>query len=233
MQFLGRGLSDLERNNAVNQMNGLLDEFVDAGEYGSLLQPKAYDWALLSRFVEDTTPAQQISFEEAGLDDSQAQMRRMIIQGQVLAQKYHAVVTNPPYMGGRNMNTNLLARIIDRFHEGKADIYSAFILQTSYLASAWGYVGLITQHSWMFLSSFESLRDIFFLSNDITTMAHLGPRAFDEISGEVVQTTTWVHRKGRIVRYRGIFTRLLNYETSLLRKMLTVVIQHRSLRFSK
>lgn len=213
MQFLGRGLSDLERNNAVNQMNGLLDEFVDAGEYGSLLQPKAYDWALLSRFVEDTTPAQQISFEEAGLDDSQAQMRRMIIQGQVLAQKYHAVVTNPPYMGGRNMNTNLLARIIDRFHEGKADIYSAFILQTSYLASAWGYVGLITQHSWMFLSSFESLRDIFFLSNDITTMAHLGPRAFDEISGEVVQTTTWVHRKGRIVRYRGIFTRLLNYES--------------------
>ena len=213
LNYLGRGLSNIERNNAINQMNALLDEFIDAKEYGSILQPREYDWALLSHFVDDTTPMQQMTFGEAGLDATQAELRMMIVQGQALVQKYHAVVTNPPYMGGRNMNEKLLDRIVVEFPEGKADIYAAFILQTSYLASPWGLVGLITQHSWMFLTSFESLRDRFLLSNDILTMAHLGPRAFEEISGEVVQTTTWIHRKGQVAGYAGSYTRLLSYES--------------------
>ncbi len=120
LNYLGHGLSDLERNNAVNQMNALLDEFIDAKEYGSILQPKEYDWALLSRFVEDTTPDQQVSFDEDGLEDTQAQLRLMIAQGQGLAQKYHAVVTNPPYMGGSGMSAKLSEFVKNNYPDSKA-----------------------------------------------------------------------------------------------------------------
>lgn len=111
LHYLGHGMSDIERNNAVNQMNALLDAFIDAKEYGSILQPGEYDWALLSRFVADTTPEQQVTFDESGVETTQAQLRLMIAQGQALAQKYHAVVTNPPYMSSGNMGAKLLSKI--------------------------------------------------------------------------------------------------------------------------
>lgn len=128
LNYLGHGLSDLERNNALNQMNALLDEFIDAKEYGSILQPKECDWALLSRFVADTTPEQQVTFDESGVETTQAQLRLMIAQGQALAQKYHAVVTNPPYMSSGNMGAKLLSKIKKEFDVGKNDTYSAFII---------------------------------------------------------------------------------------------------------
>jgi hypothetical protein len=208
MQFLGRGLSDLERNNAVNQMNGLLDEFVDAGEYGSLLQPKAYDWALLSRFVEDTTPAQQISFEEAGLDDSQAQMRRMIIQGQVLAQKYHAVVTNPPYMGSGGMNEKLSAFVKANYPETKNDMSTVCMEKTLSMCMPNGFMAMINIPVWMFLSSYEKLRNNLITHNIIVNMVHPGRGIFGSDFG----TTSFVIAKKYISGYKGSYARLFEQQ---------------------
>ena len=212
LHYLGHGMSDIERNNAVNQMNALLDEFIDAKEYGSILQPGAYDWTLLSRFVEDTTPDQQVSFDEDGLEDTQAQLRLMIAQGQALAQKYHAVVTNPPYMGASGMGNKLSDFVKSNHPDSKSDLFAVFMERCRQMAANNGFQAMITQHSWMFLSSFEKLRTKL-LTVDIVNMAHLGARAFEEIGGEVVQTTSFVMRKSHVADYKGEYCRLIEPTT--------------------
>lgn len=212
LNYLGHGLSTLERNNALNQMNALLDEFIDAKEYGSILQPGAYDWALLSRFVADTTPEQQVTFDESGVEATQAQLRLMIAQGQALAQKYHAVVTNPPYMGGSGMSAKLSDFVKNNYPDSKSDLFAVFMERCRQMAVNNGFQAMITQHSWMFLSSFEKLRTKL-LTVDIVNMAHLGARAFEEIGGEVVQTTSFVMRKSHVADYKGEYCRLIEPTT--------------------
>ena len=212
LHYLGHGLSAIERNNAVNQMNALLDAFIDAKEYGSILQPGAYDWALLSRFVADTTPEQQVTFDESGVEATQAQLRLMIAQGQALAQKYHAVVTNPPYMGGSGMSAKLSDFVKSNYPDSKSDLFAVFMERCRQMAVNNGFQAMITQHSWMFLSSFEKLRTKL-LTVDIVNMAHLGARAFEEIGGEVVQTTSFVMRKSHVADYKGEYCRLIEPTT--------------------
>ena len=212
LNYLGHGLSVLERNNALNQMNALLDEFIDAKEYGSILQPSEYDWALLSRFVADTTPEQQVTFDESGVEATQAQLRLMIAQGQALAQKYHAVVTNPPYMGGSGMSAELSDFVKNNYPDSKSDLFAVFMERCRQMAVNNGFQAMITQHSWMFLSSFEKLRTKL-LTVDIVNMAHLGARAFEEIGGEVVQTTSFVIRKSHVADYKGEYCRLIEPTT--------------------
>ena len=212
LHCLGRGMSDIERNNAVNQMNALLDAFIDAKEYGSILQPGAYDWALLSRFVADTTPEQQVTFDESGVEATQAQLRLMIAQGQALAQKYHAVVTNPPYMGSSGMSAKLSDFVKNNYSDSKSDLFAVFMERCRQMAVNKGFQAMITQHSWMFLSSFEKLRTKL-LTVDIVNMVHLGARAFEEIGGEVVQTTSFVMRKSHVADYKGEYCRLIEPTT--------------------
>ena len=212
LHYLGRGMSDIERNNARNQMNTLLDEFIDAKEYGSILQPGAYDWALLSRFVADTTPEQQVTFDESGVEATQAQLRLMIAQGQALAQKYHAVVTNPPYMGGSGMSAKLSDFVKSNYSDSKSDLFAVFMERCRQMAVNNGFQAMITQHSWMFLSSFEKLRTKL-LTVDIVNMVHLGAKAFEEIGGEVVQTTSFVMRKSHVADYKGEYCRLIEPTT--------------------
>ena len=169
LNYLGHGLSDIERNNALNQMNALLDEFIDAKEYGSILQPSAYDWALLSRFVEDTTPDQQVSFGEAGLENTQAQLRLMIAQGQALAQKYHAVVTNPPYVGRKGMGAWLSDYLDSNFPNGKMDTFATFILRCRNATIHNGSYALMTPFVWTTLSSYEELRNEILNTGAITS----------------------------------------------------------------
>ena len=212
LHYLGRGMSDIERNNARNQMNTLLDEFIDAKEYGSILQPGVYDWALLSRFVADITPDQQVSFDEDGMEDTQAQLRLMIAQGQALAQKYHAVVTNPPYMGSSGMSAKLSDFVKSNYSDSKSDLFAVFMERCRQMAVNNGFQAMITQHSWMFLSSFEKLRTKL-LTVDIVNMVHLGAKAFEEIGGEVVQTTSFVMRKSHVADYKGEYCRLIEPTT--------------------
>ena len=210
LNYLGRGMSDIERNNAINQMSALLDEFIDAKEYGSILQPKEYDWALLSRFVEDTTPMQQMTFDEAGLDATQAGLRLMIAQGQALAQKYHAVVTNPPYMGAKRMDTKLVDYTKAFYPKTKSDLFAVFVERIANMITDNGFQSMITQHAWMFLDSFVDLRT-YLLGKTLVNMAHLGTRAFEEVGGEVVQTTAFVILNRSVINYRGTYKRLVDY----------------------
>lgn len=127
---------------------------------------------------------------------------------QALAQKYDTVVTNPPYMAVSNADAKVNDYVKKNFPDSKADLFAVFIERCGQMAKKNGYQAMITQHSWMFLSSFEKLRTKL-LVVDIVNMAHLGARAFEEIGGEVVQTTAFVIRKSHIADYKGEYCRLI------------------------
>ena len=126
--------------------------------------------------------------------------------GDALARRYDAVAANPPYMGSKNMGAVLKRHIERHFVAGKRDLYAAFILRCLELAAPGGRVAMVTQQSWMFLRSFADLRALdeekrkkaprtfggVLRDATIEALAHLGPRAFGEISGEVVNTALFV-----------------------------------------
>ena len=112
-----------------------------------------------------------------------------------LTERYHALVMNPPYMGGGNMNAALSNYVKKNYEAGKADLFSVFMQVAEERLAENGKYGMINMQSWMFLSSFEKLRTHLLETLQIDSMLHLGPRTFDELSGEVVQNTAFVVTK--------------------------------------
>lgn len=212
LQFFGTHLSEMERNLAVMQIEGLLDTFKDGREYGSILNVDVCDWDVLEKFVDDLGTTGQISFESVGSEETREQLRKLIRVARNLGQKYDAVVTNPPYMGASGMGAKLSKYVKDNYPNSKSDLFAVFIEKCGEMAKKNGYQAMITQHAWMFLSSFEKLRNKLQMM-DIVNMAHLGPRAFEEIGGEVVQTTSFVLRKSHIRQFKGMYCRLIEPTT--------------------
>lgn len=212
LRYFGANLNEIEKNNAINQMQGLLESLRDAKEYGSILTVDNYDWELLLEFADSENTDGQISFDTLGIELTQSQMKRLICQGRIMSNKYCVVSTNPPYMGIANGNAKLNAFVKKNYPDSKADLFAVFIERCGQMMKENGYQAMITQHAWMFLSSFEKLRSKLQMT-DIVNMAHLGARAFEEIGGEVVQTTSFVMRKKHIAEYRGTYCRLIEPTT--------------------
>ena len=209
LKYFGAGLTDVEKNAAVSQMEGLLNTLNDAKEYGSLLNVEDYDWELLEKFVENTDTESQISFDTFGLDETAEQLKQLIRIGKVMAQKYEVVATNPPYAGTSNLSAKVNNFVKKNYPDSKADLFAVFIERCGEMLKKNGYQAMITMHSWMFLSGYEKLRYAL-QQYDIVNMNHLGPRAFDEIGGEVVQTTSFIYRKTDMSEYKGVYCRLVD-----------------------
>ena len=150
--------------------------------------------------------------DSAGLEVTVAQLLTLIDIAETIAQKYDVVVTNPPYMAISNGDARLNEYVKKNYPDSKADLFAVFIECCSAMTEQNRYQAMITQHSWMFLSSFEKLRKKL-LRKDTINMAHLGPRAFEEIGGEVVQTTSFVMRKSHVAEYKGTYCRLIDPPT--------------------
>lgn len=118
------------------------------------------------------------------------------IQKKILSSQFHCVVTNPPYMGSKGMNKELSDFVKKRYPDSKSDLFAVFMERTLELTKPHGFMSMINQHSWMFLSSYEKLRIKIIEKQRIDTMVHLGARAFEEIGGEVVQSVAFVLEKG-------------------------------------
>lgn len=212
LAYFGADLSDMEKNLVTMQITELLETFVDAKEYGSILRVNQYDWDLLQRYVESVSTAGQLSFDAIGIEDTQAKLLYLLEIAKTMAQKYHVVVTNPPYMGSSGMSAKLSDYVKKNYPDSKADLFAVFIEHCGEMTKESCYQAMITQHAWMFLSSFEKLRKRI-LKNDIVNMAHLGARAFEEIGGEVVQTTSFVICNMHIDDYKGEYCRLIEPTT--------------------
>ena len=191
----------------------LLDGFKNAKEYGSILQPKV-TLAELDALQEQLREVDGAS-DMGSLPDQLVAgqivnvLYPLIEQARMLVQKYDVVVTNPPYMGGSGMNARLSDYVKKYYPDSKSDLFAVFIERCAQMDKRGGYQAMITQHAWMFLSSFEKLRAKLQLI-DTVNMAHLGARGFDEIGGEVVQTTSFVMRSSHTKGYKGTYCRLID-----------------------
>ena len=213
LQFFGTHLSEMERNLATMQIEGLLDTFKNAREYGSILNVDVCDWEVLERFVDDLSTTGQISFESVGSEETQKNLQKLVRVARNLEQKYDAVVTNPPYMGNSSMSAKLLEFIKKCYPDSKSDMFAVFIESCRTMTKHFGYQAMITQHAWMSLASYEKLR---YKLHDmsIVNMAHLGARAFEEVSGEMVQTTSFVFHNVKIEKREGVYYRLVDQATA-------------------
>lgn len=210
LKYFGAGLDELSKKTAAVQMNGLLDTMKDAKEYGSILNVENYDWKLLQAYVSETDTEGQMTFDSAKAESEKKLLVRLVEIGEVLAGKYDAVVTNPPYMSSTGMNHRLLDNIKSEYTDSKSDLFAVFIEKCQKFTVDFGYYAMITQHAWMFLTSFERLRSKI-VNNNIINLVHLGARAFNEIGGEVVQTTSFVKKRDCITGYKGVYIRLVDF----------------------
>ncbi len=198
MDFIGHDLFSLPLQTSLSL-------FRDATNLGSLIKPSIKDACKILRLLESKNVSGQLF-----LSDTHQKVIRALSQADYLSQKYHVVVANPPYMGAKGMNEHLGAWAKDNYPNSKSDLFALFIERNLNLVQKRGVVAMITMQSWMFLSSFESLRELILNQNTLLSMAHLGARAFDSIGGEVVSTSAFVLKNNRDPIYKGDYLRLVD-----------------------
>ena len=195
-----------------------LKSMQEATNLGSLIQPQA-----TNNELQKALKAVNTQLLKANLFDKQSleSIKRALEQLIQLGTKVSCVVDNPPYMGGGNMNKELSDFVKKNYPDSKADLMACFM--ESGLASLKdnGLLGMINQHSWMFLSSYEKLREKLIDNALFDTLLHLGPRAFPEIGGEVVQNAafTFINKEPKL---QGTYIRLVDYNTSDEKRTKTV-----------
>lgn len=194
LQFFGIHLSDMERNLAMMQMEGLLDTFIDAREYGSILNVDTCDWDVLDRFVNDLGTAGQISFESVGSEETQENLRKLVRVAKNLGQKYDVVVTNPPYAGVKGLNKKLTNYLVSNYPEEKGDLFATFVKVTNDFADIKGYIGLVTPTAWLYNPSYVSMREKQLSIMEIISLVELGNSAFEVGFG----TAMFIFSKKRI-----------------------------------
>jgi len=131
-----------------------------------------------------------------------------------LTKTYKGVAANPPYMGQKNMNGNLKQYVGDNYPKSKGDLFAVFMEVSLRFIETQGLMGMINQHSWMFLSSYEKLRKSILNNYTINSLLHLGPRTFAELSGEVVQSTSFILNNISKENAIANYYRLVEYKTN-------------------
>lgn len=182
--------------------------FTSAKTLGSLIQVPHEDEAGLKAFLDGLY--RLVVEGDIQQKEAAAELIPYIQQGWILAQRYDAVVANPPYMGGKGMNGELKEFAKKQFPDSKSDLFAMFIDRNIGLIKPSGLVAMITMQSWMFLASYEVLRTRILEENTIITMAHVGAKGFDSIGGEVVSTTAFVLAQYYLSSYKGDYFRLVD-----------------------
>jgi hypothetical protein len=191
----------------------LLPQFEEAKNFGSLIQPCMSESEIQSAFSSLHNSSFILHNSDLMVGATHIKVLRVLEQAEALTQRYHVVVANPPYMGNGAMNAPLLSYVKERFPESKTDLGVVFIDRTLTMTLTGGKLAMVTQHTWLFLGSYDDFRARLLASTHIVTALHLGPRAFPEISGEVVQSVAFVIRNIR-QELRSHFVRLVDLPTT-------------------
>ena len=189
----------------TTDLQDTLRQFEEADNFGSLIRPATTNVSDIRRMLNEKNLSSNLT-----LFTTHRKVLKVLEQVDYLSPKYHVVNANPPYMGNNGMNKSLRTFAKDNYPNSKSDFFSMFIDRNLDLAMQKGMVAMITMQSWMFLSSFEKLRDNILNNGTILSMAHLGPRAFDSIGGEVVSTTAFVIETEHHENLKGTYLRLID-----------------------
>ena len=189
-------------------ITALVASFEHAKTFGSLIQiPYALKThlAVLPEVLAMVKLSGEL-YATAAADD----LLPLVHQAQMLAMQFDAVVANPPYMGSKGMTPALKDYAKATFPDSKSDLFAMFIERGFGWCKPAGFNSMVTMQSWMFLSSYEVMREKVLQNRTVQTMAHLGARAFGEITGEIVQTTAFVLQRQPLREFRPVFFRLID-----------------------
>jgi len=211
-------IAQQEVGEQYNYVKAFFDQYHNAKIYGSLINITEREIEFIEeRFNQiENNPVEDLFYGEQHEITKQV-LPALVHQTKIMRNEYDVVVMNPPYMGSGNMGKELGDFLKKNYPDSKADLYSAFMEVSHYLLSR-GLYSAINQHSWMFLNSFEKLREKLLENQTIDEMVHLGPRSFEDISGEVVQSTVFVLRNYRVNIFSK-FIRLVDVKVPYLKEV--------------
>jgi len=198
-----------------------IEQFKHAKSIGSLLKLNNYETLEIETRLEEIlkTPSQSIFYEELR-EQVLYYFPKIIKQTKIMKQKYNIIITNPPYIGRKSINKELTEYLKENYPNSRENLFAPF-MELNHLQSEKGFTAQVNQQSWMFLPSFKKLREEIIETKFIDTMLHLGSRAFEEISGEVVQASAFVLRNTKI-NGDGTYLRLVDFNNAKEKKIKTI-----------
>ncbi|QQZ09062.1 BREX-1 system adenine-specific DNA-methyltransferase PglX [Heyndrickxia vini] len=198
-----------EKGERFNQVKTFFEQYENAKTYGSLINITERDITFIQERLEhiQNNPVEDLLYAEQH-EITKELLPLLIQQTKIIQNKYDVVVMNPPYMGFSSMNNNLYYFVKENYPNSKSDLYAVFLEKIFSIVKVNGFAALVTQQSWMFLSRYEKLRRKLLNKSTIDTMVHIGTGGFEDIGGEVVQTTSFVLKKQMIKEYEGVYIRL-------------------------
>ncbi|RFU67467.1 BREX-1 system adenine-specific DNA-methyltransferase PglX [Peribacillus saganii] len=198
-----------EKGNQYNQVKNFFNQYYNAKTYGSLINVTERDLTFIEERFEhiQNNPVEDLFFAEQH-NTAKEVLPALVKQTKIMRNEYDVVVMNPPYMGKGSMNEEISTFLKNSYPDSKTDLFTAFMEINHYLKKESLYAA-INQHSWMFSSSYQKLRLKIINNKNIDSMLHIGPRAFEEIGGEVVQSTTFVLRNF-FLNSKGLYFRLVD-----------------------
>ncbi|WP_042147863.1 BREX-1 system adenine-specific DNA-methyltransferase PglX [Paucisalibacillus sp. EB02] len=201
-----------------NYVKDFIEQYANGKTFGSLIKVKNTDITFLEERLNiiKSKPVENL-FQTEKRERILSTLPKLIKQTEIMGNKYEVVILNPPYMGSASMNKDLSEFLKSYYPDSKSDLFAAFMEIDNYINDN-GFYAAINQHSWMFLSSLEKLRGKIIKTKFIDTMLHLGPRAFEEIGGEVVQSTTFVLRNTEHLKGNGIYLSLIDEATAIKKR---------------
>lgn len=197
VEFFANGNEELE-----SAINTILAEMTDAKEYGSLIKISVKDFApLYVRFAEIENGG------ELNRDPALEILLPIVRCAELLSRQYDAVVTNPPYMGGKGMSNSLRQFVSEKFEPYKSDLFSCFVVRCTEMCSSRGYLGFLTPYVWMFIQSYEDMRNFIYANKTIETLIQFEYSAFEEAT---VPICTFALRNSKVAK-KGCYLRLTDF----------------------
>ena len=197
LNYLGAGFDSNEKRSVIAELNLLLDTFIDAKEFGSILKCEKLNWKRLREYVNDVTDVKQMSFDSYGLEESVSRLLEIIELAEIITNQYQIVITNPPYLGSSRFNTKLDNYVKKYYLKEKSDL--SMIMYRKALESFCaqnGFVAFITTSSWMFLSSFENIREYIIDNFTFSSLVDFGTELFEGKVGHN-PIVSWIVQKAK------------------------------------
>ena len=209
---LSEKIKNKVKNNNLNNLNKIIEDFEDAKEYGSILKLETIDKETLEKefnLLKESLDNEQgtLIFNEDELNISIEEdlelIESLIAQHIALTNKYEVVVTNPPYMGNSRMNTVLKKYIETNYSDVKNDLFAVFFIKCGEMTKKKGYLGFMSPFVWMFIKSYEELRKIFIEQKTISSLVQLEYSGFEDATVPIctfVLQNSYTDKKGEYIR---------------------------------
>lgn len=197
----------LDNQKLRDSLEYLVKIFIDAKEYGSILEVEKVEFEALKQRLKEIEDDDNLIFGD---------YRKIIVenlsviikQAEIMSKKYQICITNPPYMGSNGMDIKLSKYLASCYKETKSDLFSVFIEKSIDYCSKFGYISMITMQSWMFISSFEELRLKIINNNTINQFLQIGYNTFPEMNSNIAQGCAFILQKNNIDSFKGNFVNL-------------------------